>query len=378
MSERRLAVLLSFSGAGGVERMVLNLLPWFVEQGVRVDLLAIRAHAAPPNSIPLNVRLIDLRADHNVTAVPAIVQYLRGYDARRRRTAASDLPPLVMLAAKDRAIRAAVRARKRAGTDIRIVGRLGTNLSEALAHKHPVQRWLRCLPLRRAYARVDHIVAVSEGVAQDTVHLTGVPPERISVIRNPVITPRMLELAQAPAPEEFAAGDAPVILGAGRLTEQKDFATLLRAFALVRGRRPARLIILGEGGKRAALTTLANELGMSGVVSMPGHVDNPYAYMAHANLFVLSSRWEGSPNVLTEALALGTPVVATDCPSGPREILRGGAVAPLVPVGDVQALAQAMLAALDRPSPPELLRAAASEYTQAASGQRYLEVLGLT
>ncbi len=378
MSERRLAVLLSFSGAGGVERMVLNLLPWFVEQGVRVDLLAIRAHAAPSNAIPLNVRLIDLKAEHNMTAVPAIVAYLRGYEARRRRTAASDLPPLVMLAAKDRAIRAAVRARKRAGVDIRLVGRLGTNLSEALAHKHPLQRWFRCLPLQRAYGQVDHVVAVSEGVAEDTAKLTGLPRERISVIRNPVVTPRMQAQAQAPVPDWFIAGGTPVILGAGRLTEQKDFATLLRAFAVVRSQRPARLVILGDGGKRAALTALAQELGMSADVSMPGHVDNPYAYMARARLFVLSSRWEGSPNVLTEALALGTPVVATDCPSGPREILRGGEVAPLVPVGDVQALARAMLGALDHPAPPELLRAATSEYTQAASGQRYLEILGLT
>jgi glycosyltransferase involved in cell wall biosynthesis len=204
------------------------------------------------------------------------------------------------------------------------------------------------------------------------------PRERISVIRNPVVTPRMQALAQAPVPDWFTAGGAPVILGAGRLTEQKDFASLLRAFAIVRGQRPVRLVILGDGGKRAALTALAQELGVSAAVSMPGYVDNPYAYMARAQLFVLSSRWEGSPNVLTEALALGTPVVATDCPSGPREILRGGEVAPLVPVGDVQALAQAMLGALDRPSPPELLRAAASEYTQAASGQRYLEILGLT
>jgi glycosyltransferase involved in cell wall biosynthesis len=138
------------------------------------------------------------------------------------------------------------------------------------------------------------------------------------------------------------------------------------------------LVILGEGGERAGLTQLARELQVSDAFALPGHVDNPYAYMARANVFVLSSRWEGSPNVLTEALALGTPVVATDCPSGPREILRGGALAPLVPVGDVSALADAIVLTLEQPAQPETLRAATSEYTLATSAQRYLEVLGLT
>jgi glycosyltransferase involved in cell wall biosynthesis len=371
MNERRLAVLLSFSGAGGVERMVLNLLPGFVASGVHVDLLAIRAQAAPREAIPTEVRVIDLQAEHNMTAVPAIARYLGGQ--------LSEQPPPVLLAAKDRAIRAALRARQRAGVNTRIVGRLGTNLSEALAYKHPLQRWFRCLPLQRAYARIDHIVAVSQGVAEDTAKLTGLPRERISVIRNPVVTPRMLQLAQQPlAHEWFNDSGPPVILGAGRLTEQKDFATLLRAFAAVRKQRAARLMILGEGTLRPALTQLARELALGEVFALPGHVENPYAYMARANLFVLSSRWEGSPNVLTEALALGTPVVATDCPSGPREILRGGAVAPLVPVGDAQALSAAMLSVLDQAPPPDTLRAAAGEYTLDASAQRYLQVLGLS
>ena len=146
----------------------------------------------------------------------------------------------------------------------------------------------------------------------------------------------------------FAPGAPPVILGAGRLTEQKDFPTLIRAFALVRKKHPARLMILGEGEERSKLETLVQELGLEKEVSLPGFVDNPYKYMKRAAVFVLSSRWEGFPNVLVEAMALGTPVVSTDCPNGPAEILENGKWGELVPVGETQSLASAVLRTLDR------------------------------
>lgn len=170
-------------------------------------------------------------------------------------------------------------------------------------------------------------------------------------------------------------GQPPVIVVAGRLERQKDFPTLIRAFAQVRGERPCRLLILGDGGGRARLQALSAELGITADVDLPGFQANPYPFLARADLFVLSSRWEGSPNVLTEALALGTPVVATDCPSGPHELLDGGRYGPLVPVGDVAALGKAVAATLDQPLPPERLEAAVADYTQATSAERYLEVL---
>jgi glycosyltransferase involved in cell wall biosynthesis len=232
--------------------------------------------------------------------------------------------------------------------------------------------------MRWLYPRVDHIVAVSEGVASDTLAITGLPAERISVIRNPVITKCLLEKSREPVGHPwFNEGGAPVILGAGRLTRQKDFPTLIRAFAHVRAQRDARLVILGEGRLRGELEKLAAELGLSGCVSLPGYAANPYAYMAKASLFVLSSAWEGSPNVLTEALALGVPVVSTDCPSGPREILQGGRYGALIPVGAHRQLGEAMLATLERPHESSLLREAAAEYNANLSARRYLEVLGL-
>lgn len=362
----RLAVVISLSGEGGVERMVLNLVERFAQLQLPVDLVTIRADSEHLSDLPGNIRHVDLGVRHATWAAPALSRYLK-----RER-------PVAMLVAKDRAIRSAALARRLAGVPTRLVGRLGTNLSAALDGKSAVQRYARYLPMRWLYPWVDLIVAVSDGVAEDTRRITGLGAERLQVIRNPVITARLHELARRPAPHPWFDEPVPVIMGAGRLTRQKDFHTLLRAFAEVRAGRPCRLLILGEGGHRQSLEALARELGVAQDVALPGFDGNPYAYMARARLFVLSSAWEGSPNVLTEALACGTPVVATDCPSGPREILDGGRFGPLVPVGDVRAMAAAIAKTLEQPLPPEELRAAVAEYTVERSAERYLAALGLT
>jgi glycosyltransferase involved in cell wall biosynthesis len=363
---RRVAVFISFSGAGGVERMVLNLVEGFAAAGHPVDLLAIRADSAHLGALPAGVTLIDLGVRHSGLAVLPLARYLR--KAR----------PAALLAAKDRAIRAAVLARRLAGVDTRIVGRLGTNLSAALEGRAGVSRWLRIAPMRWIYPAVDKVVCVSEGVLADTARLAGLSAGQLTVIRNPVVSPRLAALAAEPVAHPWAHDEAvPLILGAGRLTEQKDFDTLVRAFAIVREARPARLVILGDGRLRGRLEARIEELGLGEDVALPGFTPNPYAWMARASLFVLSSAWEGSPNVLTEALALGTPSVSTDCPSGPREVLAGGRFGPLVPVGDASALGAAMLATLAAPLPPDTLRGAVAEYSQSASAAAYLVELGL-
>lgn len=361
-----LAVVISFSGQGGVERMVGHLLRGFADLGVTVNLLALGDPAAAPEDLPAGVRRAETGVRHSTLAAPALARYLR-----RER-------PAAMLVAKDRAIRSAALARRLAGADTRLVGRLGTNLSAALRGQGPVKRWLRVMPMRRLYPWVDTVVAVSEGVADDTRRITGLPPERVVVVRNPVIPPELGQRAAEPVDHPWLApGAPPVVMGMGRLTRQKDFPTLLQAFARLGRDRDRRLVILGEGADRPSLQALAVELGIADRLALVGHQANPYAWLARASLFVLSSAWEGSPNALTEALALGIPVVATDCPSGPGEILDGGRVAPLVPVGDWQALAQAMAATLAAPPPAQTLRAAVAEYTQQASARAYLRVLGL-
>jgi glycosyltransferase involved in cell wall biosynthesis len=365
-----LAIFASFSGAGGVERMLVNLIRGFVDQGQAVELVLARAESPHLTRLPESVRRVRLATRHTQLAAPALARYLR-----ERR-------PVAMLAAKDRAGRTAVLARALAGTDTPIALRLGTNLSTAMARRAAPSRWLRYYPIRLLYPYIDNILAVSEGVADDTAQIARVPRANITVIRNPVITPELAVQAAEDCPHPWLndAGPnprVPVICAAGRLERQKDFPTLIRAFARVLPHRDCRLLILGEGKARPGLLALIAELGLGDRVALAGFQANPYSFMARSALFVLSSAWEGSPNVLTEALALGTPVVATDCPSGPAEVLDGGRFGPLVPVGDVAALSAAMVATLERPLPAALLRSAVSEYEQGRSARHYLKAMGL-
>lgn len=214
---------------------------------------------------------------------------------------------------------------------------------------------MRLMPwlIRRYYPWADGIVAVSKGVATDLARVERIPEERIQVIYNPIITPEFREKVRAPLEHPwFQRGEPPVVLAVGRLTPQKDFSTLIKAFARVRQARSVRLLILGEGEERAALEGLVSEFGLQPDIGLPGYVPNPYPYMVRSSLFVLSSRWEGLPGVLIEALYCGVPLIATDCPSGPREILAGGQYGLLIPPGDPEALSAAIEAALNRKRQP--------------------------
>jgi glycosyltransferase involved in cell wall biosynthesis len=216
---------------------------------------------------------------------------------------------------------------------------------------------------------------VSSGVADDLARRAWITRTRIHVVPNPIISPDLLRLARSAVDHEwFATAALPLVLGAGRLTPQKRFDDLIRAFARVRQSHDARLMILGEGEERARLQALIRQLQLEHVVALPGFVENPLACMSRAKVFVLSSAWEGLPGALIQALACGTAVVATDCDSGPREILQGGRLGRLVPVGDVTALGEAICAALREPSQP-----AAGEaylpYTESAGVDAYLRIL---
>ena len=364
MNPPRIAIFVSFSGQGGVENMITRLAEGMLALGCEVDLVLAKSRGEHLDAIPAGVRVIQLNAKSTLTALPGLARYLREHR------------PTALLAAKDRAIKTAVLARRLSGLRIPLAGRLGTTVSAALAGRSALRRWSWYSGMRLFYRHVDHIVAVSQGVADDVIAITSLSADRISVVRNPVITPHLDELArQTPDHPWMNDNSIPVILGAGRLTRQKDFPTLIRAFAQVRQKTPCRLIILGEGADRAALHAQIQQLGLKDDVAMPGFSKQIYAYLAQARLFVLSSRWEGSPNVLTEALALGTPVVATDCPSGPREILNDGRYGPLIPVGNTNALANAILKTLSEPLDAVTLRAAVAEYTMEKSARRYLEVM---
>jgi glycosyltransferase involved in cell wall biosynthesis len=364
----KLALFIPSFGDGGVERMLVNLAKGMAQQGVSVDFVVRQGGSPYLALLPAQARLVELRASEGIRGFLAAVRYLR--DAR----------PRVVLSGKGSDDRLSLRARRWAGVPVRCVLITGTSLSGRLRARGrgALYRWRKLRAVRRLYAQADAIIAVSRGVAEDVASITELPADRIRVAPNPVVTPELERLAREPADHPWLARkDVPVILGVGGLRLQKDFETLLRAFAEVRRERPCRLLIVGEGRRRERLEALSRALGIQEHVSLPGFRLNPYAYMAAADVFVLSSRWEGFGSVLVEALALGLPAVSTDCPVGPREILQDGRFGPLVPVGDARAMAQAIRATLTERPAPDVLRTAARPYTMEASARAYLEALDL-
>jgi glycosyltransferase involved in cell wall biosynthesis len=391
-SGARLALVFASLSGGGVERSMLQLAEAFIARGLSVDLVVGQAKGELLADVSPQAHVRELRKRHflrsgasGIAAAPGALRLLprmgRLKPLWRRLPALADYlrsaRPNAVLAAEPRYNAIAVWARRLSRLDCRIV------LSEHIhASSHAsASPWAdkQVLPLlRSAYLKADAIVTASVGVADDLAAHVGIPRDRITTVYNPVVTPDLLFKAREPVDHPwFAAGQPPVILAAGRLQPQKDFATLIRAFAVLRSSRPARLVILGAGTEfeRAALTTLATELGVARDVEIPGFAHNPFAFMSHAAVFVLSSRYEGLGNVLIEALACGTPVVSTDCPSGPREILEDGRFGRLAPVGDAVALAQAIERTLDAPLPPERLRARAERFSAARAAEDYLDLL---
>jgi glycosyltransferase involved in cell wall biosynthesis len=229
---------------------------------------------------------------------------------------------------------------------------------------------------KRVYPWADAVVAVSDGVAQDTSEYLGISRDRIQTIYNPCAVREIRDESKRPVDHPWFADDqCPVVISSGRLHIQKDQGTLMRAFKIVRAKRRVRLAILGEGGERARLLSLAEDLGIIDDCWLPGSVDNPFAYLAKASVFVLSSRWEGFGLVIVEAMACGIPVVSTDCPHGPREILEDGRYGLLVPVGDAQAMAEAIEQMLDSPMPSEVLRSGAERFATERIAGEYLKLI---
>ncbi len=401
-----IAFFMTSLGGGGVERVMLNLAHAYVERGYRVDLVLCQVEGPYQDQVPKGVKVIGLEAGpagwlarayilaadpqgfvallrpvllpvkswKQFRYLPDLIRYLR-----RER-------PHVLLSATTHINLMALWAQRLARVSTRMVVSEHNTQAQALKEDPKKKRWhWRFLPpvIHRTYLWADAIIAVSDGVADDLSLITGIPRKCLTTIYNPIVTPELQRKAQVPLDHPwFTLGTPPVILGAGRPRAQKDFPTLIRAFARARAVREMRLMILG-GGKderrdaqyKAQLLALADQLGVVDDVALPGFVENPFAYMARASVFVLSSAWEGFGNVIAEALACGCPVVSTDCPSGPAEILENGKYGPLVPVGDDMALADAILSVLGTPPDRDQLRARSAMFAVDYAAEQYLEVL---
>jgi len=374
----RIAFILESLRSGGAQKMFLIIAEALAERGHHVDLLVLNAEGSLASHIPASTQVVKIPAGNRALArlqclladplaMPALLfpvllapkpshslRYLSGV-ARYL----SDVRPDVLVAAKPTVNVEAVLSHRLARSRARLVLSERTHFSAAGVDAGSSRRQSMSALMRRTYAHADAIVAVSKGVADDLIAQVGVPPERVVVVYNPTVTPEIPVKALEPANHPwFAEGNdgTAVILSVGRIGSQKDYPTLLGAFARVRSRRPARLLIIGEPRSEykrerrvGEMNMLAEQLGIAADFSLIGFQDNPYAFMARAQCFALSSRFEGFPNVLLEALACGCPVVSTDCPSGPAEILNNGEFGALVPVGDPDALAAAILATLANP-----------------------------
>lgn len=333
---------------GGIERVLIHLAHLLIQRGIRVEVVVDCLNYSPfAKSFPAEVQVMNLKAERILSRLPKLVRYLRQHQ------------PAVLLSANHYPNEIAILAVRFARMGVKpiptkVIVSEHTNLSIEASHapRRSFRHWITCTA-RWLYPLADRIIAVSQGVAEDLAGITKLPRQQIRAIYNPVITPDLFKLAtEATLHPWFNSPDTPVILAIGRLEPQKSFATLIAAFARVRQTQPARLLILGEGSQRSQLTALVQQLGLEQEVDMPGFDPNPYACIARAALVAVSSVWEGLCNVLIESLALGTPVVSTDCPSGPAEILHQGKYGELVPVGDSKALAEAMLKTLAHPKPP--------------------------
>ena len=352
----------SLSG-GGAERVILDLATELTYRGLPVHIVLARAEGHYRKLAPAEVRVVDLNSHRTAATLPKLIGYVR-----RER-------PSVLLATLAQASVVALSAKLLLRGDLRIVTRIANTFSEELAagdfkHRQVLRLLKALLPL------ADSVVAVSQGVADDLIEHHLRSSSKITTIYNPVVRSELAEQAAAAVKHSwFESEAAPVLLSVGRLSTVKDHATLLKAFSKVLGSRQARLVILGEGPERENLLNLAACLGVSHQVDLPGFKVNVFAYMSRSKVFILSSRFEGFPNVLVQAMACGTPVISTDCRSGPGEILEDGKWGRLVPVGDWRSMAEAIIETLDNPIPSDQLIFRASAFSADASIDRYLEVL---
>ena len=349
-------------GTGGIPPYLVNLMNSLAGLGAAVDLVLPFRGEMPEGLSPI-VRCIELGAAGWVPRAFALSRYLKKAE------------PHAALSVRERGNRELALAAALSRVRTALVFRVGMPSAVAISRRPFHSRIGRLLSMRWAYRKAHLVIANTERVKEDVIRLTGLPPERARVLPNPTVSPFLFEKAEEMPRHPWLREKAgPVILGVGRLARQKGFDVLLKAVSLLRT-EGARLLVIGEGKERDALERLASRLGLAGRVSFPGYIPSPYPEMKAADVFVLSSRWEGLPNVLIEAMALGTPVAAADCPSGPREILDGGRYGPLAPPEDPSALARAVDALLKNPTPRDLLREGALRYSAERAARMYLEAI---
>jgi glycosyltransferase involved in cell wall biosynthesis len=362
MTKKRITFFLDALHGGGAEKAVVKMLQGLTKKDFTLDLVLAKLEGPYLEMVPKEVNIIDLGTGRAMKSIWPLAKYLQQHR------------PWAFVANMGHVNVAAALAKELSGISTKMVLVEQNNIS---AHPVTLPRAKLIKPLAKwLYPRAEVVAGVSAGVARDVEYQYGLAPGRAQVINNPVVDETLFIKAQAtPDHPWFQDAEIPVFMAVGRLTRQKDFPNLLQAFALVRAKRAARLIILGEGEDRSQLEAEASRLGITADISMPGFAANPYSYMSNAAALVLSSQEEGLPTVLIEALGCGCRIVSTDCPSGPDEILDGGKYGTLVPVANSSALAAAMLQVLDSNISKEVLIERAQYFSTDKVVDKFLDLL---
>lgn len=362
MNRKKFSFFISSLDIGGVERVFVNLVNSISRKGFDVDLVLARESGPYLSLVSNKVNVVDLRSSRALMSLIPLVRYLR-----------KEKPDLLMSAKAHYNI-VAIWAKYLSGVPCKL-------LITQHGYFPPVNEKImkinaRLIPFlaRLFYKKADKIICVSQGLKKDLAKTLSISEDKIDVIYNPIFEESILEKTKESTDHHFFVDEKnKIILGSGRLVKEKDFPTLIKAFyELRRKEKNIRLIILGEGEERKKLEKLIEELGLKDNVSMPGFVNNPYPYIKRSNVFVSSSRREGFGNVLVEAMACGTPIVSTNCLSGPAELLKNGEYGKLIPVGDVNALAKAIGEALKSPIESKKLISRSKDFSVDKVTKNYL------
>lgn len=329
--KQRLALFAPSLRGGGAERVMVTLACEFAAKGYLVDLVLAKAEGPYLDEIPKTVNLIDLKATRVFFSLFGLVRYLRKEK------------PVALLSSVINANVIAVAAKKISNVSTRVILRESNTLSANVGKHKGISEKIMPFMARLFYPLSDQVIAVSNGVATDLMTEIGLPENKLTVIYSPVVSSFMFRKSDEELDHPwFKKNQPPVVLGVGRLSRQKGFDVLIQAVIKARETTPIRLIILGEGSDRNKLKKIIEENNLENEISLPGFITNPFPYMKNAAVFVLSSRWEGLPNVLIQAMVLGTAVISTNCPSGPDEILESGKWGDIVNVDDVIGLAESI------------------------------------
>lgn len=364
-SQKTFSFFLTSLEGGGAERVFLRLMNYFCQKSYGTHLFVKEKKGTFFSQLDDDVRIEELNARQHRDCVPALASQLRR------------LQPDVLLSTIQMNNVISTLAHTLAGRPGKLILRIANHRSRSYPSKSLKGKAISLLA-PYVYRLASRIICVSRSVKNDLSSFNIIPDERMHVIYNPIDLVKI----KASAKEEITDKtyptylmDHPFLLSVGRLSSQKDYATLIRAFKKLRSTHPEfHLVILGEGKERQKLRNMVDRLRLDEFVYMPGYVENPYPWIRASKVFVSTSRWEGCPNVILESLSMGTPVVATDCEGGTAELLQDGSIGTLTEPRSPSEITNGIVKVLQNPPSASTLQEAVKKYSIENIGAKYEDI----